>query len=443
MRFTQIFPNKVIHYKCELGDANKLILTDVDTDKTEEFVVNACADDKNNIDCTFQTIFGDFGTLKSGIETPINYYNMRIIFQLDENQNMTLISPSKCVFGFNKENSFMDVVTYPIIATEKYKFLQEQFKAGFGNCLSVDQFLSFLFTIDYGMDFNNIMDIIENTFRSSALLPSKDLNLVDFKDKSYNCVLVTQVNTNNHEQILLESIASCFLQSIGMSVNIYDQSHLKDVSEDDLINQLNFKDENVDFWFLINHNEIENIPKDTFGAVFQIRSGLFTTTRHIIKRLPLMLEQATERRLQCRNEMMKDALAKELKKGQKGGCSGPKADGGCCGGGCGGSSNTEEDQPEVVDKLHQNMSCGSSNCCSKDKPKVQKDMGCGMGNDCCSINEDQPDCEKVREEESKENTSSCGGSCGGSCSFIQEEVRQANIEKTGCCKGDLDNCCKK
>jgi len=418
MIFTQLYPQKVGHFAIQLGEPNTIVLTDLPTNTQQTIQVTTYAQQDGSFLMVTEPSFEDCG--QTSQEDVLNYLVRTFVVNPDGSLNF---HKSKVNYGYNKNNSFIEICTYPIVDLSMYETLEEQFTKAYGNVIQLSDFLSFLL-LNFEFQYKVLFDHMAKTFKENAPLGTPTFTPVDFEGKAYSFVLVRE---DNKDADLPEFIMHCILSNLG---------HLCTVGKHDGAFK-EFNNDKADVFVLINQEEHPVVAKPEHlkgKIVVQVRNGVYSSVRSLLKMLQSIKEQCIEAGIRDRNEVIKEQFDEMMKNNKDGKCTGPKEDGGCCGGGCGGGGCGEPSSSEPSSSESSSMKSG---CCSSTLPinanvsDSVADMGCGMGSNCCSLSTQSSNKNNKKEQD---------------CEFKKAQSTEHVVKQDGCCKSasngkKQDGCC--
>jgi hypothetical protein len=371
------------------GEANTLtILRD---GKESEINVTAYADGQKIV-LVSNKMEGDYGKHD---DFALNYCYLHLIVTAAEN-SLTMEYGSKYIYGYNHENSYIDLTSNYIISNTAFNKLQADFEKAFGEAFSLYSFLQTMFssadvdTIKYDID--KLMTL--------GVLKTNTIEKVSW-EKSHNCIIIH----HSDKPICVEDLlAQSIMQSYG------HMTFFSPLSASDKIDVE--KIGNMDIVIIISENSASDytyLPSDK--AVTVVSFGFYSMGCKLLKSLKGLYEKTVAESKVDRKEELENAfkaMTAEMQKGGEGGdgggCGNCDKEGGCCGGktkgGCGSG-----DSEEKVSFLDGAMSI--------EEFKEQEKKGCCGGKKCATKVED-----------------------------VKADVKaDAKIEKKGCCNPSSEGTC--
>jgi len=343
-----------------LGDNNKMILNE------KEYTVTAFYDELGKIH-----LKTNFCPLVVEDETNMDEFkpNSNIIEIVLDLKVGVLEPSSRVTYMYNKENSYVECYSTPIIINELYSKVDTNISTGFNGLINTSLFVQYLYR--YSSDITHTL----TTFLEEC--------------SKYGVMKTTLPNSNpvtglyKFKCIRLASNISEFGELL---VRFYIETTYG-ISDFSIVKELALSTEDADIIFVITDSEIEEESIPSNKVVIPLQTGLFSALRSLFRKCDTLQTQITQKRIQER------VIKVNVEQTTKEGCCGNKGtNGGCCGGNkevdsftengcCGGKQKKEE---SVLIKDCEQNGCDEKNCCSKPKPVVNKDCCKGKSvTDCC------------------------------------------------------------
>ena len=279
--------------------------------------------DGNVVTITTDRFSGSFGE-HMGVE--LNYFFLVLMVDVTSTTGDILFG-SKIVYGYNKENSHIDLLNQALITNKLYNEFKERFDISYGEEMGIlPVFLNYMFNTSK-LSYEETSKKLEEL--STISYPLKKmctpLQKCDFELK-YNWMIVR--NTEK-EPGFLEQILIAILESKKQQAFTFYENSQTDLTQF----------EKIDVFIVINSDETVCYEVPTSAYCITCPDAFYQSSRRLLRNLPKVLSWAQEKQLPDRSISIKDLNLE----GSEGGCgSGGGScgkEGGCCkdngGGGCG------------------------------------------------------------------------------------------------------------
>jgi hypothetical protein len=362
--------------------------------------------DENVVTITTDRLSGSFGE-HMGVD--LNYFFLVLMVDITSTTGDILFG-SKIVYGYNKENSHIDLLNQALITNNLYSQFKERFDIAYGEEMGIlPVFLNHMF--------NNSQLSYEETSKkleelSTISYPLKKmctpLEKCEFNLK-HNWMIVR--NTEK-EPGFLEHILTAILESKNQQAFTFYEKTQTDLT----------KFEKIDVFVVINSDETVCYEVPSSAYCITCPDAFYQSSRRLLRNLPKVLAWAQEKQIPDRTISIKDLNLE----GSEGGCgSGGGScgkEGGCCkdnGGSCGSSDKEEmifdETKPKSTEVLFEMPKSEASEKATKEYETyfTSTSGGSPQGTSCCQGK--TSGCCKAPDA-TVEDKSKCGtGNCKGSC----------------------------
>jgi len=333
--------------------------------------------------------------IKSGvIRSPFGKYQIYELntavyqFYIDTSStNGDILFGSSVSYGYEVDNSSMEVVTQPLLNRSFYKKLRERFDIAYGEemiCEILPVFIQYLFEECDPSGYKELFEKLDNFFDQVAPLKKmcNPLDSVQF-EKKYNWLIVRNTATGQ-----------TFLDKFLISQLIHKSQYLTYIHESGQLCLENYP--NIDVYIVITKDEEACFEVPTSSYCIVCPDVFYQSSRRLMRSFPKVLAWATQNNVNDRTVSLT----------KPGACSGPKEDGGCCGGSSGekgGCCGGEEKEESCCKKEEEKMECCGGNsdekggCCNESDAETFKIIsttkyytasvkttgGCKKGPSCC------------------------------------------------------------
>ena len=299
-------------------------------------------------------VLQSFGTLN---DQEVNYCYLMLVFKQASDNSMTFDYGSKYVYGWNCENSFIDLSHNYVLDTEVVVSLSANFEKAFGAHIKLQDFLRLL-----SETFNDpalIKQHIASITGDIAILSQKLPADIPAFAKPNNVLIV---HHDDRELGAANVLVHTVMEKSGHLV------YFANVKSAEKIDVAQF--EHVDIAIILSSSntalDYAYIPTK---ALVVLNFGFYSCGIKLIKQLPSLVESTKD----CPDR--KEELAKLMKTMN----TGDQKEGGCCGGGGCGSGGCGSGGCEDSSKCTPN-GCDSASCCKTKKDDVKDcgPKGCGQ-----------------------------------------------------------------
>jgi hypothetical protein len=365
---------------------------------------------KSDDDCIVvvsDKIEGSFGKHE---DFPLNYCYFTLLMKV-ASHSISMEFGTKFTYGYNHENSYIDLVSNTLISNELYNKCKADFAKIFGDSFGISQFFSSLYA---SVDSQTAKKYCDELFKM-AVLQRKDKPIKAECDTSYNCLVVHHSNKPyGIEHILVRSI----LEHAGHFVMFADIAEDQPLPGDDL--------EAFDMYIVLSNEVSPDMSKlPSHLATIAVPLGFYSAGGKLLRNLQAMFDKCKESSRPDRKKELEESF-KQMKANTEGG--------GCSSGGCGKENCCQNNTEEVISKKDCEKKaggCGVSNCCSKEETNFFDDF----------IEEqrkvEEPQVQIEEQVETKSQSGCCNPSSEGTCCKVKEPAPE--VPKKKCCGGK----CKK
>ena len=357
--------------------------------------------DGNTVTITTDRFSGSFGE-HMGVE--LNYFFLVLMIDITSESGDILFG-SKIVYGYNKENSHIDLLNQALITNNLYSQFKERFDISYGEEMGIlPVFLNHMFNnsqLSYEETSKKLEELSTISYPLKKMCTS--LEKCDF-DLKHNWMILR--NTEK-EPGFLEHILTSILEYKNQQVFTFYEKTQTDLTQF----------EKFDVFIIINSDETVCYEVPSKSYCITCPDAFYQSSRRLLRNLPKVLAWIQEKQIPDRSISIKDLNLE----GSEGGCgSGGGScgkEGGCCkdnGGGCGNKEEEmifDETKPKSTEVVFEMPKSSISSNTSKDYETYftskTSSGGCCQGktSGCCKA----PDA--TVEDKSKCGTGNCKGSC--------------------------------
>lgn len=357
--------------------------------------------DGNTVTITTDRFSGSFGE-HMGVE--LNYFFLVLMIDITSESGDILFG-SKIVYGYNKENSHIDLLNQALITNNLYSQFKERFDISYGEEMGIlPVFLNHMFNnsqLSYEETSKKLEELSTISYPLKKMCTS--LEKCDF-DLKHNWMILR--NTEK-EPGFLEHILTSILEYKNQQVFTFYEKTQTDLTQF----------EKIDVFIIINSDETVCYEVPSKSYCITCPDAFYQSSRRLLRNLPKVLAWIQEKQIPDRSISIKDLNLE----GSEGGCgSGGGScgkEGGCCkdnGGGCGNKEEEmifDETKPKSTEVVFEMPKSSISSNTSKDYETYftskTSSGGCCQGktSGCCKA----PDA--TVEDKSKCGTGNCKGSC--------------------------------
>ena len=340
---------------------NKILL-----DNSITLNISSVEKEENIVKITTEKFSGDFGEHD---ECTLNYFYLYLIIDTLKTDG-SINFGSKIVYGYNKENSYIDYLTQPLITVKLYEKFKVRFDISYGQHMNVlPVFLKYMFekSTNHTDTYKALNELVEASYPVKELC--KPLEKVSL-NRTYNWLIVR--NTEKQPNFL-EDILTAILEEEKQQVFTFyspNKTDLKSLEKVDVIIVIN-SDETVTY----------EVPKGTY--CYTCPDAFYQSSRRLFRNLPKVVEWCMEHDIPDRTVSITELAGGKT----EGGCGGCNKEGGCCK-----EKKFDEVSEEVIVEEIEEKKGG---CCQ------------GKTSGCCK----SPTA--TEEDKSKCGTGSCSGACKG------------------------------
>jgi len=339
-----------------LGDNNKIFLNE------KEYVVTACYDANNKLHLRTDMCPLVVECITDEDEFKPNSNIVEIVLDLQQGK---LESTSHVIYMYNKENSYIECYSTPILPKDYVLSVDKQLSVGFDGHINTSLFIQYLHR--YSSDILATLDLFLGECTKYGVMKTT-LPKVDPLSSTYlmKCIRATKKTSEFGELITRFYIETVY--------GVPDFSIIEEeLTKETLLN------ETADILFIITDSELDESIIPSTKIVIQLQTGLFSMGRSLIRKCISLEAEIKEKGIK---EYKMDSLkiSSDEESTDSGCCGGNKNGGGCCGGGKCGVSFDEE-----VRIIDCETECTEENCCSKPKVVKPKESCCKgkAKEDCC------------------------------------------------------------
>ena len=401
---------------------------------------------------TTENVVGHFGKCK---DHDLNYFYAEILLDIDTS---SLLYGSKICYGYNSENSYVDLAINYLIPTDLFDILHDNFQKVFGTFFGLHMFLQTLSAIPAKAD-QSLSDHYRQCHASLKWLASiatlrKETKITSETNwaRVHNVTVVRHYveeenKENNMTDILIQSIMSAHKHFVKFYV-LTDGEDMRPDSYPE-----------TDILLIITQRDASEYTLPTSLASFIVKPNFYSAGERCMLALPDLLKKTKANDCPDRKKLLLGQLFDKKDKAKSasgetgassGCCGGNKSSGPCSSGPC--CRDDEKKVEEVKDVAVKKGCCGGSKssgpcssgpcssgpCCRDDEKKEEPKKG------CCGkrrVNEQTgTDCTDEKKEENTKPASKCcnEGQAGRCCKEpITNENKETPAKK--CCGGK----CKK
>lgn len=357
---TLLNKQNALNASLSLGDNNTIFINE------QSYIVSASYDEKGLLH--LRTDMCDL--LIEDTETIDEFKPNKNIVELVLDLNTGEAHPSSSVvYFYNKENSFIECYSTPIVSNELYSKVDTYLISGFNGEVSTASFINYLY--QYASDIQHTLSVFIEECAKHGSLKAK-LPTVQAYTSNYSFKLVRLGEASSE---FGELITRFYLETKNCTPSFEISKNWDTVVLDD---------PSVDVFFMITEEPIPStisVPSDKI--VHTIQPGLISMGRSVIRKLNEIEKELKEKGIKSRE---KELASLKIDNESEGGCCGGSGkEGGCCktegesGGCCGGNKKKDCESSSVFE-------CSEEDCCSKPKKVETTKSGCCKGkntSDCC------------------------------------------------------------
>ena len=266
---------------------------------------------ENTVNITTDKYYGEFGDYLS---VKLNYFYLRLIVNTSSTTG-DIEFGSKIVYGYNKENSHIDLLTQALINKDLYYKFEERFNKAYGEESGIlPIFLNYVFN-------NTELDYVEKLSLLEELCLTQQPDPIEFPlidcefPVKYNWVIIR--NTDK-EPNLLDKLLIAILESKNQSVGYHYEKDITDLKR---------LDKN-DIFIIINSEEKGKYYKPNRSFIVYCKDDFYKGSRKVLRMLSSILDWAKELQIPDRTISIED-LDGCGKGGSKEGCGNCSKEGGC------------------------------------------------------------------------------------------------------------------
>ena len=296
-------------------------------------------------------LFDDFGMSN---DFKLNYCYLMLTLDILPDGGARMAYGSKFIYGYNHENSFIDLTHNLLIGQDVHSKLQEDFKKAFGGAFSLDSFLrTFVESVDLAQASQEIDKLM-----GLAVLKQNTIETIDWKIPHNVVVLHHSDRPVGVDDILLQSIMASKGHFVFFAVT--KEEERIDVS------QL----ATIDIAIILSNKAEEEYDYIPSGVVKKVLNfGFYSVGAKLLQSLASLQTSCIENNKPDRKAELEDAF-KEFNKNNKDG-----SEGGCCGGkegGCGSGGCCQDQSSDAQDGGCCGGSSSKGGCCKKESPEEEK-----------------------------------------------------------------------
>ena len=359
--FIEIGDSSCSNHSFIISSISKIVL-----DNSVELDIEFCNKQDNIIHIKTTKYMNEFG---DHLDLPLNYFYLSVYIDTTST-SQELLYGSSIIYGYNKDESYVDTLTQALITTDLYNKLKERFDIAFnGDELYLAIFLNHMFNSRETHEYINVSQKLKELLDLSYPLKQmcKPLSQIDLQTK-YNWMIVRTYGSHNFLEEMLIAILEHNKQNVEYVYNETEKDLLKGPWVPLRI------DKDIDIFIVITNDETQEYDVDENTYYYKTPDAFYQSSRRLLRQIPKVLEWVRTKDLPDRSIVtIKDVSKSTLGAFQQGcgtncncfGKDGKQSENGCC------EPSTPAPTPDDISVLKESMNdSGLNGCCQG------KESGC-------------------------------------------------------------------